>query len=121
MAAATGAIVKMGLGRKASVTTAVEKTKAKEEATQSLKDAKTNAPSEEMFNAQLKAMGTTEDQLVKTMAEQSTAEAVILRELKINITDADVKRFYEASTNATHFEQPEMVRASHILLMTENP
>jgi peptidyl-prolyl cis-trans isomerase C len=104
-----------------SKATDAEKTKAKEEATQSLKDAKTNAPSEEMFNAQLKAMGTTEDQLVKTMAEQSTAEAVILRELKINITDADVKKFYDDTNNTAKFEQPEMVRASHILLTTKDP
>ena len=104
-----------------SKATDAEKAKAKEEATQNLKEAKTNAPSEEMFNAQLKAMGTTEDQLVKTMAEQGTAEAVVLRELKINITDADVKKFYDDTNNASKFEQPEMVRASHILLMIQDP
>jgi parvulin-like peptidyl-prolyl isomerase len=74
-----------------------------------------------MFNAHLKAMGTTEEQLVKTMAEQSTAEAVVQRELKINITDTDVKKFYNDTNNAAKFEQPEMVRASHILLMTKDP
>jgi peptidyl-prolyl cis-trans isomerase C len=104
-----------------SKATDAEKTKAKEEATQNLKDAKTNAPSEEMFNAQLKAMGTSEDQLVKTMTDQSTAEAVMLRELKINVTDADVKKFYDDTNNTAKFEQPEMVRASHILLMTKDP
>jgi peptidyl-prolyl cis-trans isomerase C len=98
-----------------------EKAKAKEDAVQSLKEAKTNAPSEEMFDAQLKAMGTTEEQLVKTMAEQGAAEAVVLRELKINITDADVRKFYDDTNNAAKFEQPEMVRASHILLMTQDP
>ena len=101
--------------------TDAEKTKAKEDATRSLKEAKTNAPSEEMFNAQLKAMGTTEEQLVKTIAEQGTAEAVVLRELKINITDDDVKKFYNDTNNAAKFEQPEKVRASHILLMTQDP
>jgi parvulin-like peptidyl-prolyl isomerase len=101
--------------------TDADKAKAKEEAIESLKEVKTNAPSEEMFNAQLKAMGTTEEQLVKTIAEQGTAEAVVLRELKINITDADVKKFYDDTNNAAKFEQPEMVRASHILLMTQDP
>jgi peptidyl-prolyl cis-trans isomerase C len=104
-----------------SMATDAEKTKAKEDATRNLKEAKTNAPSEEMFNAQLKAMGTTEEQLVKTMAEQGTAEAVVLRELKINITDDDVKKFYNDTNNAAKFEQGEKVRASHILLMTQDP
>jgi len=104
-----------------SKATDAEKAKAKEDATKSLKEAKTDAPSEEMFNAHLKAMGTTEEQLVQTMAEQGTAEAVVLRELKINITDADVKKFYDDTNNAAKFEQPEMVRASHILLMTQDP
>jgi len=98
-----------------------EKAKAREDATRNLQDAKTNAPSEEAFNARLKAMGTSQDQIVKALAEQSTAEAVLVRELKINITDADIKKFYEDPTNAPHFQQPEMVRASHILLMTRDP
>jgi peptidyl-prolyl cis-trans isomerase C len=104
-----------------SKATGAEKAKAREDAIQSLKEVKTNAPSEEMFTAQLKAMGTTEEQLVKTMAEQGAAEAVVLRELKINITDADVKKFYNDTNNVAKFEQPEMVRASHILLMTQDP
>jgi peptidyl-prolyl cis-trans isomerase C len=104
-----------------SKATDAEKAKAKEDAIQSLKEAKTNAPSEEIFNAQLKAMGTTQEQLVKTIAEQGTAEAVVLRELKINITDADVRKFYDDTNNAAKFEQPEMVRANHILLMTQDP
>ena len=98
-----------------------EKAKAKEEATEQLHQAKTNAPSEEMFNARLKAMGTTPDEIVKSMAEKGTAEAVMKRELKINVTDADVKKFYDDTNNAAKFEQPETVRASHILLMTQDP
>jgi peptidyl-prolyl cis-trans isomerase C len=66
-------------------------------------------------------MGMTEDKLVKTMAEEGTAEAVLLRELKLNVTDADIKKFYDDTNNVAKFEQPEMVRASHILLMTQDP
>jgi hypothetical protein len=98
-----------------SKATDAEKAKAKEEALQHLQEAKTNAPSEEMFNAQLKATGLTMDQLVKNLTEQATAEAVVERELKISVTDADVKKFYNDTNNAANFEQPEMVRASHIL------
>jgi peptidyl-prolyl cis-trans isomerase C len=104
-----------------SKATDAEKAKAKQDATEGLQQAKTNAPSEEAFNARLKAMGTTADQLVKTMAEQSTVEAVLVRELNINVTDADVKAFYEDTNNAAKFKRPEMVRASHILLMTKDP
>jgi peptidyl-prolyl cis-trans isomerase C len=104
-----------------SKATDAEKAKAKADATKQVQEARTNAPSEEMFNTQLKAMGMTMDQLVETMAEQATAEAVILRELKVNVTDADAKKFYNDTNNAASFEQPEMVRASHILLMTQDP
>jgi len=104
-----------------SKATDAEKSKAKAEATERIQEAKTNAPSEEAFNAQLKSMGATLDQLVKTMSEQVAAEAVILRELKIDVTDADIKKFYDDTNNTAKFEEPEMVRASHILLMTQDP
>jgi len=101
--------------------TDAEKAKAKTEATERIQEAKTNAPSEEAFNAQLKAMGASVEQLIKTMAEQATAEAVIVRELKVNVTEADAKKFYDNPTNTAKFEQAETVRASHILLMTQDP
>jgi len=104
-----------------SKATDAEKSKAKAEATERLQAARTNAPSEEAFNSQLKAMGTTVDQVVKTMSEQVTAEAVLVRELKINVTDADIKKFYDDTNNTAKFEEPETVRASHILLMTQDP
>ena len=104
-----------------SKATDAEKSKAKAEATERIQEAKTNAPSEEAFNAQLKAMGATVDQVVKTMTEQATAEAVIVRELKVNVADADIKKFYDDTNNTAKFEQPETVRASHILLMTQDP
>ena len=104
-----------------SKATDAEKAKAREDATGRIQEAKTNAPSEEAFNSQLKTMGMTEDKLVKTMAEEGTAEAVIVRELKINTTDADARKFYDDTNNTAKFEQPETVRASHILLMTQDP
>jgi len=53
------------------------------------------------------------------VGRSADAEAVIKRELKINITDADAKKYYD--DNPARFEQPEMVRASHILLTTRDP
>ena len=70
------------------------------------------------LSRQLKTVGMTEEALRAKMVEQATAEAVAERELKINVTDADAKKFYEE--NPAKFEQPEMVRASHILLMTDD-
>jgi peptidyl-prolyl cis-trans isomerase C len=40
------------------------------------------------------------------------------RELKVNITDADAKKFYDE--NPSKFEQPEQVRASHVLISTRD-
>jgi len=79
---------------------------------------RTNSPSVESFNRQLKAMGTTADELRHKMIQESTAEAVLERELNINVDDNTVKKFYD--DNPTRFEQPEMVRASHILLKTSD-
>src|SRR5207244_2864211 len=41
------------------------------------------------------------------------------RELKVNVTDEEAKKYYD--DNPAKFEQPEMVRASHILISTKDP
>ncbi len=82
---------------------------------------RTNAPTQEVFENQIKASGMSLDQLRARMSEQLACEAVLERELKpgIKVTDADVHKFYEE--NPAKFEQPEMVRASHILIGTLDP
>src|SRR5262249_17793464 len=49
------------------------------------------------------------------------AEAVLDRELKnkITISDERLKKYYD--DNPKNFEQPESVRASHVLLSTKDP
>jgi len=79
---------------------------------------KTNAISEETLNRQLKAVGMTQEELLKKITEEATAEMTLERELSINVTDAEVKKFYD--DNPAKFELPEMVRASHILLVTRD-
>src|SRR5579859_5510831 len=80
---------------------------------------KIRAGGEEAFARQLKSVGTTPAELQSKMNEESTAQVVLERELKINVSDADVKKFYD--DNPSKFEQPEMVRASHILVSTKDP
>ncbi|HSU53482.1 MAG TPA: peptidylprolyl isomerase [Candidatus Dormibacteraeota bacterium] len=79
---------------------------------------RTRAGSEEAFTRQLKSVGTTPEELQSKMAEESTAEAVLERELNIKVSDDAVKKFYDE--NPSKFEQPEMVRASHILISTRD-
>ncbi len=65
--------------------------------------------------------GETLDQWKKQRVDQMTIPVVLERELKVNITDDDIKKFYDDPANISDFEQPEMVRASHILLLTQDP
>ncbi len=74
---------------------------------------KERAKDEETLNRQLTAMGTSQAKLKAKMMEEATAQNVLERELKINVPETDVKKYYDE--NPAKFEQPEMVRASHIL------
>jgi peptidyl-prolyl cis-trans isomerase C len=96
-----------------------DKAAGKENCAKRIDGIKTRAGSEEVLNRQLKAMGTTEAELQAKMTEEITAQTVLERELKINVSENDIKKFYD--DNPSKFEQPEMVRASHILLSTREP
>jgi peptidyl-prolyl cis-trans isomerase C len=99
--------------------TEADKAAGKTLADKRFEEAKTKMGSEDALNRQLKLMGVTRQELQAKWTESATAEAVLKRELKVNITDADAKKYYD--DNPTRFEEPEMVRASHILLMTTDP
>jgi len=99
--------------------TDADKALGKETCDQRLQAIKTRAGSEEALNRQLKSVGTSPQELQAKMLEESTAQAVMERELKLKVSDDDVKKFYD--DNPSKFEQPEMVRASHILLSTKDP
>jgi parvulin-like peptidyl-prolyl isomerase len=77
------------------------------------------AGSEEAMARQLKAVDLTLERLRAKLAEETTAEMVLQREMNIQISDEEVKKFYE--DNPGKFEQPEKVRAAHILLATRDP
>ena len=98
--------------------TPADKALGKETCDKRFQSVKTRAGSEENLNRQLKSLGMSVEQLRTRMLEETTAEAVVERELNIKIGDADIKKFYDE--NPAKFEQPEMVRASHILLSTKD-
>jgi len=99
--------------------TDADKAAGKTLADKRFEEAKTKLGSEDALNRQLKLMGVTREEVQAKWAESATAESVLKRELKVNITDADAKKYYD--DNPARFEEPEMVRASHILLTTTDP
>ena len=75
--------------------------------------------SPEAFERQLKAVGMTVDELRAKATQEAVAKAALKRQLNINITDDEARDYY--TKHAADFEQPELVHARHILLMTIDP
>lgn len=98
--------------------TAEDKKKAKELSEERVAELTTRAGSQEAVDRQLKMVGLSMEEFKTKLQEETLAETVLERELNPEVTDAEVKKFYEE--NPARFEQPEMVRASHILLMTKD-
>jgi parvulin-like peptidyl-prolyl isomerase len=71
------------------------------------------AGSETNLNQQLRAVGMTQADLRTKVTEEAIAQAVLQRELKINVTEAEVKKFYD--DHPADFEQPEMAHVRHVL------
>jgi peptidyl-prolyl cis-trans isomerase C len=99
--------------------TDADKAAGKALAEKRFEEAKTRLGSEEALNRQLKVMGATREEVLTKWSEGATAEAVLKRELKVNIIDEEVRKYYD--DNPARFEEPEKVRASHILLTTTDP
>jgi peptidyl-prolyl cis-trans isomerase C len=91
-----------------------DKAKAAIEADKRMAMIKKRVPSEDALALQLKAMNLTLEGLHGRLYEEALAEQV-LRD-KVNVTDAQIQKFYDE--NPSQFEEPEMVRASHILIAT---
>ena len=99
--------------------TAADRAAGKAEAEKQIEAAKAKLGSTEAFDAELKRVGTTREALLAKWIQALTGEAVLKREFKVNITEQEVRKFYDE--NPTQFEAPESVRASHILLSTVDP
>ncbi|NBD25566.1 peptidylprolyl isomerase [Paenibacillus glycinis] len=72
-------------------------------------------PSEADFQAALQQSGMTLDDLKKQTPTQLRIRRII--EPRAKVTDEEVKQYFEA--NHEEFDQPEQVRASHILVSTK--
>jgi peptidyl-prolyl cis-trans isomerase C len=75
--------------------------------------------SPDAFERQLKAVGMTVAELRAKATQEAVAKAALKRELSISISDDDAKDYY--NKHSADFEQPELVQARHILLMTIDP
>jgi peptidyl-prolyl cis-trans isomerase C len=103
--------------------TDADKVKGKEQFAKALerikKDNKlTDAEFDEKLSGQLKMQGLTRAEWDQQRLDQGTVAAVLERELKLAVSDEAAKKFYDE--NPTKFEQPEQVRASHILIGTKD-
>jgi peptidyl-prolyl cis-trans isomerase C len=97
-----------------------DRKKAKENADKFMAESKKRFASEAAFNTQLMALGLSSQKFYDRVLEQNICEEFLAREVKstIKVSDESVKKFYDE--NPAKFEQPEMVRASHILLSTKD-
>jgi foldase protein PrsA len=102
-----------------SKATEADKAAGKALAEKRFAEAKTRLGSEDALNRQLKLLGASREEVLAQWTDNAIAETVVKRELKVNVSDDDARKFYE--DNPAKFEEPEMVRASHILLMTTDP
>jgi peptidyl-prolyl cis-trans isomerase C len=97
--------------------TPAQKAEADAEAGTNFDELKKQFPSPEMLANKLKATGMTPEQLRSNMVEQITAHLVL--SAKANVTDADVKKYYD--DNPSQMEEPEKARVSFITLGGPDP
>lgn len=71
------------------------------------------------LSSQAKLLGLTEEAFKKELVDQNSAQRVVAREFepKAVVTEEMSRKFYNENLNK--FEQPEMVRAAHILFLTK--
>jgi len=100
-----------------------EKNKTREDVAKYLDELRKAAPSEDLFQQQIKASGKTLEQIKTAYLEKQLARVVLVRELVPSnaVSDAVVKRFYEDEKNATNFAIPELAHVAHILVSVMDP
>lgn len=99
---------------------AEDKAKGKATADKMIADFIKQAGSDDGFKRQVQAMGMTPESFTTQFIDRAIVEEVVNREVreKIPVTPQQVQKYYDE--NPKRFEQPEAVRAAHILLATRN-
>jgi peptidyl-prolyl cis-trans isomerase C len=84
-----------------------------------VKEARQRFDSEQAFTKALASRGMTLVQLKNDAKQQLLVDRLLRAEVepKVNVTDAEVKEFYDK--NPERFKRPESVRASHILIRVD--
>ncbi len=100
--------------------TEADKSKGKASADKLLGEFLKQAGSEDGFKRQVQAMGMTPEAFTTQFTERAIVEEVVNREVRetVPISPLQVQKFYDE--NPKRFEQPETVRAAHILLTTRD-
>ena len=103
--------------------TADEKARVREEVANYFDQVRKGAPSEQLFEQQVKASGKSLDQLKDAYMEKELAQVVLARELAPSnaLSDDAIKKFYDDENNATNFTVPERVHVAHILISELDP
>ena len=106
-----------------SKATEADRAKGKAQFESTLAAVKKNAKlTDEEYNQkldqQLRMLNVTKQEWDKLNTDQATIPIVLERELKVAVTEAEAKQYYDEHTGS--FETPEMVRAAHILIGTRD-
>jgi parvulin-like peptidyl-prolyl isomerase len=101
------------------IATDADKAAGKKTADLQMKTLLERAGSQEALNRQFTALGMSMSQLRTRLEQEGTAQATLVRELKVTVTDDEAKKFYD--DHPAEFEQPETVRIAQIFLSTHDP
>lgn len=96
-----------------------DRAQGQQEADKAVTELTKEAGSLDALELRLKGSGKTLDQFRSQLADSTTANAALVRELGVSVSDADIKTFYDG--HPSDFEQPEQVTVRHILFMTMDP
>ena len=100
-------------------TTDADRAEGQQLADLQLKTLLERAGSPEALNRQFMALGMSMDQLRTRLVQEGTAQAALVRQLKITVTDAEARQFYD--DHPAEFEQPEMVHIEQIFMGIHDP
>lgn len=99
--------------------TDADKAAGKKTADTQMKTLLERAGSPEALNRQFTALGMSMNQLRARLEQEGTAQATLVRELNVTVTDDEAKKFYD--DHPADFEQPEMVRIAQVFLSIQDP